>query len=196
MGYAPSTMATHLSAVACVHKLHGFPDPTSTFLIQKAIQGARKSRGRAGTQLPITFDIVCKLLDALTPAGESAWDQIMYRSMFFLAFFALTRIGELYISAKNVDNVLTMSSLVQIKGSDNMRVIFTNYKHSSHPVGVTVVAQGSSYCPVKALKHCPALRGTTPGFSFLKQDMTQSNDRKFTDKLSLCLRCCHVSSTL
>ena len=26
-GYAPSTMATHLSAIACVHKLNGFPDP-------------------------------------------------------------------------------------------------------------------------------------------------------------------------
>ena len=84
-------MATHLSAVACVHKLHGFPDPTSTFLIQKAMQGARKSRGKADTRLPITFDILCKLLDALTLAGGgSAWDQIMYRSMFFLAFFALT----------------------------------------------------------------------------------------------------------
>ena len=73
----------------------------------------------------------------------------MYRNMFFLAFFALTRIGELCISVKNVDNVLTISSLVQIKGSDNLRVVFTNYKHSSHPVGVTVVAPGSSYCPVR-----------------------------------------------
>ena len=195
-GYAPSTMATHLSAIACVHKLNGFPDPTSTFLIQKAMQGARKSRGKADTRLPITFDILCKLVDALTLAGVSAWDQVMYRSMFFLAFFALARIGELCISAKNVDNVLTISSLVQIKGSDNLRVIFTNYKHSSHPVGVTVAAQASSYCPVGALKHYLALRGTTPGFLFLKQDMTPVERREFTDKLSLCLKCCHLSSTL
>ena len=59
-GYAPSTMATHLSAVACVHKLHGFPDPRSTFLIQKAMQGARRSPGKTDTWLPITFDILCK----------------------------------------------------------------------------------------------------------------------------------------
>ena len=65
-GYAPSTMATHLSAIACVHKVNGFPHPTSTFLIQKAMQGARKSRGKADTRLPITFDVLCKLVDALT----------------------------------------------------------------------------------------------------------------------------------
>ena len=148
-GCASSTMATHLSAIACVHKLNGFPDPTSTFLIQKAMQGARKSHGKADTRLPITFDILCKLVNALTLAGGSAWDQVMYRSMFFLAFFALARIGELCISAKHIDNVLTMSSLVQIKGSDNLRVIFMNYKHSSQLVGVTVAAQASSYCPVR-----------------------------------------------
>ena len=114
------------------------------------MQGARKSRGKAETRLPITFDILCKLVDALTLAGGSAWDPVMYRSMFFLAFFALARIGELSISAKNIDNVLTMSGLVLIKGSDNLRVIFTNYKHSSHPVGGTVAAQASSSCPVRA----------------------------------------------
>ena len=105
-------MATHLSAVACVHKLHGLiPRPHVHFLDSESYaRYTRKSRGKADTWLPITFDILCKLLDALTLAGGSAWNQIMYRNMLFLAFFALTRIGELCISGKNVDNVLTMSS--------------------------------------------------------------------------------------
>ena len=33
----------------------------------------------------------------------------MYRSMFFLAFLALARIGELCISAKDIDNVLAVN---------------------------------------------------------------------------------------
>ena len=41
-GYAASYIATYMSALSFLHKLNELPDPTSTFVIKKMMQGLRK----------------------------------------------------------------------------------------------------------------------------------------------------------
>ena len=42
--YAASTIASTLSAISFFHKMHGFSDPTASFVVKKLLQGAAKLR--------------------------------------------------------------------------------------------------------------------------------------------------------
>ena len=59
---APATILTYISALASMHKLAGLPDPTASFLVKKIILGVQKKGHSVDKRLPITSDILVKLL--------------------------------------------------------------------------------------------------------------------------------------
>ena len=61
-GYAASTMITYNSAIGYFHKLNGMQDPASSELINKLLQGAKKSRIQVDSRLPITQSILHRLI--------------------------------------------------------------------------------------------------------------------------------------
>ena len=59
IGYQPSTIASHVSAIAFIHKIQKFSDPTSSFLVRQFFIGAKKLKGAAFDMcLPITTNIM------------------------------------------------------------------------------------------------------------------------------------------
>ena len=54
LGYAPSSIATTLSAISYIHKIHEVADPTAAFVIRKLLQGAAKLRPSVDSRTPIT----------------------------------------------------------------------------------------------------------------------------------------------
>ena len=74
-GYAPSTMATHVSVIGFIHKLLDAADPTRNFLIQKPLEGAKRKRSTFDTRLQITHPILLRLVDSLERLGLSLWDR-------------------------------------------------------------------------------------------------------------------------
>lgn len=196
-GYAANTMATHLSAIAFIHKMHGFGDPTNCFLIQKAIQGVRKSSPPCDSRLPITFNILIRLVDSLDHVGSSPWSMCMYRCMYLMAYFACLRVGEFTVSQKNVDNVLRFQDLCTIPDSKNLKLTFQKFKHSHKPATIVLEAQQShKYCPVRAWQDYASLRGKGDGFLFLGADKKPISRKEFTSQLALSLQFCGLSRTL
>ena len=47
IGYQPSTIVSHVSAIAFIHKIQEFSDPTSSFLVRQFFKGAKKLKGAA-----------------------------------------------------------------------------------------------------------------------------------------------------
>ena len=80
-GLAPSTMTTHISAIAFMHKLHNTRDPTRNFMIQKALEGAKRGQAVFDARLPITHALLRQLVDSLERLGLSHWFKVMFRSM-------------------------------------------------------------------------------------------------------------------
>lgn len=192
--YSPSTLATHVSAIAFVHKMYGLQDPTNTFMIQKVMQGVRNCHPRCDTRMPITLHLLMRLVDSLAQVCDSHWNRLLYRSMYLLAFFAFLRVGEMTLS----NNTLTLDCIRWVAGSPVMRVMFTKYKHGRKPATITLEAQSmcQSYCPLQAWQHYLQLRGHAPGYIFLRADGQPVSRRDFTRQLALSLQACQLSSSL
>ena len=64
-GLAPSSISTHTSAVAFVHKMQGWPDPTDSFCIRKLKEGIRRGGQKADSRRPISFELLGRLYNVL-----------------------------------------------------------------------------------------------------------------------------------
>ena len=155
--YSPSSIASYISAISFVHKSNNLTDPTNSFLIKKILKGAHNLKGRKDVRLPITKDILIKLMNALPFVIQNVDNQLLLISMFALAFYAFLRIGE--ITTKNHLNgskVLQVSN-VSFNAEDNdingLSVVFTNYKHSDlHAKTIVIPLEiGNAACPGKAV---------------------------------------------
>lgn len=102
-GLAVATLSTYNSAIY-VHKLNGVQDPTNSFFILKLLQGAKGSRVQVHTRLPITRSILHCMLVALPYICSSPFYQILYRSMFLLAFYGCLRVWEMTRNLGQVDS--------------------------------------------------------------------------------------------
>ena len=101
-GYAPKTMSTFLSAIGYAHKLFDFPDPTSAFVVSKLIAGAYRTRPAFDVRLPITVDVLNRLVESLVHTTEGEYDRYLYTAMFLFAFNTFARIGELTSSLNTI----------------------------------------------------------------------------------------------
>ena len=63
--YSPSSIASYISAISFVHKSNSLTDPINSFLIKKILKGEQNLKGKTDTRLPITKDILIKLMTAL-----------------------------------------------------------------------------------------------------------------------------------
>jgi hypothetical protein len=97
--YSPSSIASYISAIRFVHKSNNLAEPTNSFLIKKILKGAQNLKGKKDTRLPITKDILIKLMNALPFVIQNVDNQLLLKGMFPLAFYAFLRIGE--ITTKN-----------------------------------------------------------------------------------------------
>jgi len=96
-GLAPATIMSYLSAIAYVHKLAGYPDPTKSFLIEK-LTVALGRRRQADVRMPISRPLLYKLVQALANTVTSAYRRSLYSAMFMTAFYGFFRLGELACS--------------------------------------------------------------------------------------------------
>lgn len=72
-GLAASTTRTHISALSFTFQLGGYQDLTQNFLIKKQLQGFSKVRPTIDNRLPITPDILARIVSALPSATSSAF---------------------------------------------------------------------------------------------------------------------------
>lgn len=158
VNYSPSSIASHISAISYVHKILNMQDPTQAFITKKILKGCKSSVPTKDTRLPITPDILQKLLHALAHTVPQYSLRILLRALFLLAFHAFLRLGE--VAAKTLNNskhVLQRSDVTfQNTGSKlaAVQIIMREYKTNKHhnPLVLSVQAiQGSPFCPVHAL---------------------------------------------
>ena len=60
--YSASTIISNISAIAFIHKLNGWADPCDTFVVKKMLTGAKNVQGSFDVRLPITLEILEKVI--------------------------------------------------------------------------------------------------------------------------------------
>lgn len=131
---APKSISTCLSALGYVHKIQGFPDPTSAFLISKLVAGAYRLEPSVDVRLPITVPILNRLLAALEHVTVSHYERCLFQAMFLLAFNAFARIGEITTNRLSKESrVLQFSDISILSGQGHtirVSVTFRYFKHN------------------------------------------------------------------
>ncbi|XP_063399785.1 uncharacterized protein LOC134684430 [Mytilus trossulus] len=78
----PSTIVTHIAASSFVQKSNSWPDPTDMFVIHKILKGVQNLKGKNDLRLPITKDILIKLIDSLPCVIVNVDNQLALKAMF------------------------------------------------------------------------------------------------------------------
>lgn len=93
-GYAASTTNVHISALAFVHKINNWHDPTKNFLVGKVREGCRRTSTSSDARCPITLPILFRLIEILPSVCYSQYEALLFKAAFCLAFFGFLRVGE------------------------------------------------------------------------------------------------------
>ena len=167
-GFAPASIASTLSAISYVHKMHIYLDPTAAFVVRKLFQGATKLMPSCDQRAPITQAILNQLVDSTQYISISYYDRLLTSAMYLLAFHAFLRIGEIAAATPAQSSTVLQFSQIAVTSSD-CSVVFHTYKHySGPPVTLSVPAHAdSALCPVKAMRLYIAVRGNSPGPLFM-----------------------------
>lgn len=181
-GYAVSTVVSHISALSFFHKLVGCNDPTSSFVVRKILSGAKKMYPSCDTRIPITIDMLYKLVDSVRMVVSSQYEIDMFRAMFILMFHAFLRIGEVTLSPNNVQfSQITVTST-------SVSITFFKFKHHlSSPVTLVIPANYSKYCPVSIVNRFIQRRGTSNGPFFCLPGFHPVLPTYFSSVLSTCV---------
>lgn len=194
LGYAPATISSYVSAIGYVHKLNGWTDPTSSFVILKMLQSCHKKDRRVDSRPPITKSLLGKLLDALSHTEPNAYKRALFRAMFCLAFHAFLRIGEITVATVSHPN----AHLIQVGqlefSQGNMVLTFLSFKHSQGRPFALTISHGpvAIHCPVQLMSQYLQLRGSAPGPLFQICQQSPVTRGEFSMHLSQALSFCGI----
>lgn len=172
-GRAPSSVNSHISALAFVHNINGWEDPTNGFLIKKLKEGCRRVSPRVDNRLPITPAILEKIVSSLPSICKNLYEVALFRSAFLLAFFGFLRVGE-FTCPKKTGSFPRVLNLQDVKVvNSNPRVLEVAIRFSkTDQLGSTVKLSLESsahhlLCPVKAIREYLYARPAIPGPLFI-----------------------------
>lgn len=188
---APSTVATHLSAIAYIHKLHNFPDPTQTFIVREVQLGGRRLHHQSDTRQPITKFILHQLYYAVPHLSSNSYMCALYQSLFLLAFHGFLRVGEVTATPSTSKHTLTIDQVhisYQHLLPGSITITFNSFKHSKGLPRKLSILSHPDPCPVKALINYLHFRGYLPGLLFVNPSKYPLTPYQFTTFLRTVLK--------
>lgn len=199
--FASSSISTYVSALSYVRKLAHFPDPTKHFLVQKILAAHSKLYSTPDVRLPITRGVLHRLVLALNHTNSSAYQRLLFQTMFLVAFYGFFRVGELTAKGANLKPLVQIQNL-HFRFKDNCvtaaTILIADYKHNSSRRPFSVVLDcvtGPDFCPVNYLQRYCAMRGPTPGPLFCFADGSPVKTSHFTQQLQRALNFCGLDSS-
>ena len=176
-GRAASTINLHISAISFVHKVNGWMDPTSSFLVGKLKEGCRRLKPSCDSRRPITFPVLQRLVDILPPICTSFYEATLFRAAFVLAFFGFLRVGEFTCANKKGDfsHVIQSGDVLINQDKSQMKVILRSSKTDQGGKAAEILIgknEKGSLCPVQAVSDFMSVRPCTGGPFFVHFDNT------------------------
>jgi hypothetical protein len=188
IGLQYSTIRSYISAISFTHRLAHSPDPTTSLVVTKTLQGLQNINKDipSNSLLPITKPLLHRLIDILPLATSSPYTQVLMKSLFLLTYYACLRAGEAVISATD-SHTINLEQISRLQ--EAYSISFTSYKHSNHNMPKIILSKQPTpkYCPVVALDQYLNLRSTSPGHLFLSESALPLTRNAFSLYLKSCL---------
>lgn len=155
-----STVSTYISGLSHAHKLFGLEDNTKSFFVNKLVEGMRrKTPQKQDLRMPISLDLLKRLIGSLSHICESDYEAYLFASAFSLAFFALLRVGEFTADSKckSGNHAIGMTNIMIHKNGDSEELHLTIMSSKTvqiHSPTTLIICQQTdpSICPVRLMK--------------------------------------------
>ncbi|XP_066430936.1 uncharacterized protein [Eleutherodactylus coqui] len=155
----------HLAGVAFLLKLHSLVDVTKEFVFRQIVRGWKKEKAQVDTRRPITYPVLCRLLEVLEGICTDSAEALLFRSAFLLAFFAALRIGELVPASRFKAGGLHDNDVMIVEGALRVRIRKSKTDVYGRGEWVSISPLGARWCPVATVTRYMAAR--PPGDRFL-----------------------------
>jgi site-specific recombinase XerD len=193
-----TTIRSHLSAIAYYHKVHGFSNPSDSFLISKLLLSHKKRDGPISVRRPITVSILRQLLSALNSSEYSSHKRKLFQSVFTIMYHAALRASEVCVTPE-AQHTLQKShiALIPSTGAKALKIKFQSYKHSrGQPCPLILHASGKKTCAVVAYKSYAGTHIGATGPAFLDEDNTPLSRQSLANTLHGLLTRIHLKPHL
>jgi hypothetical protein len=186
-GLAYSTARSYLSALSYQCKLHGILDPTSEFLITKLLQGMKRLNHRSDKRLPITKQLLERIIFSLPSICTNAYEEALFSAAFSLAFYGLFRVGELTVRNRTSDHTVLRKENLTLDPAKQLLLI--NVQHSkTDQMGKGTILQigklNGPVCPFDLVGKYLRVRPQVQGPLFCHFDKSPLTRYQFTSVLS------------
>ena len=132
--YSSSSIASHISALSYVHKILNIPDPTQSFIVRKLLKGCHKLLPSQDARLPITKNILHKILSAVVITVPQALNRVLLQALFLLCFNAFLRLGEVISKTlADTDKVLQVQDITFSGDRCNPSTVQIILRHHKSP---------------------------------------------------------------
>ena len=199
-GLAPSTIGTYSAAVAYIHKINNWPDPTNNFLVHKLREGCRRLGRSTDARRPITTDLLGKICNVLCATTSSTDEAALFRAAFLLAFFGFLRVGEFTMAKKSGDQSRILNDKdVWFLGTTQDVLVVKLRLSKTDQRGESVELQfhrqpHSALCPVSATLKYLHVRPPVAGPFFCHFDRSPLTTYQFNHMLQTCLKALNLST--
>ena len=111
-GFSPATISSYCSGISFFHKINQLADPTSTFIIQKMLEGCRRSRKHNDNRAPISKQMLSSICGKLPELCYNHYEILLFKAAFTLAYYGLLRVSEVvYTGPLHKDRPLQLSDV-------------------------------------------------------------------------------------
>jgi hypothetical protein len=190
-GFAHSTVNCYISGLSFKNKLHNFEDNTDAFIVRKMLDGIKRcSLNKSDSRLPITRELLGKILSVLPAICKSSFESCLFKSAFSLCYHGMLRVSELTCKKKWFYEPCNFKVTNVRNCDDGLEIFLQKSKTDQYGTGVTIhlAPQGDKQlCPVQALNVYLKFRPKIDGILFCHFDGRPLTKYQFSSMLKRSL---------
>lgn len=143
----------------------GSVDPTKAFIVQKMLEGIKRSNPGHDQRLPITPVLLKLILSKLPSVCTSVYESKMFSAAYTLAFHGFLRVGEVTATRYNANRILSVNDVEIDLSNQTLRLHIRYSKTDQLGQGTTIKisSTGDAICPVKHLTEYLQCRQSSDG---------------------------------
>lgn len=199
-GLAHNTVRLYISSISNQCKLLGVLDITKNFIVTKLLEGIKRTKHKADARLPITAELLSKLMTVLPQTCSNLYEAKLFSAAFSLAFFGFLRVGELSLTKGTSQNDIIAIHDVLISDWAPSKAIKLHLRHSKTDqlnTGITMIipSVNVSICPVANLQTFLLVRPSFKGPLFCHYGGQPLTRYQFSTVLQKSLRFLGIDSS-
>lgn len=191
LGLAPKTICIHTAALTFYSCARGFPGPCQSFLARKAIEDWRQLSPRpSDSRRPVPLSMLQAAEWVLPAVCHSAFEAVLFKAAFFLAFFGALRCSELVIGSRaDVEGRALAVTDVTIRDSVLQVVLrWSKTDQSAHGAHIILHAgPRGTPCPVRNMRKYLAVRPPVSELLLVHADGSCLSRYQFVSVFRACL---------